>query len=130
MASVDEDPQRGFEVVRELRDSYPHIRAVILLDSSKREFILQAFRVAARGIFSRHESVENLSKCIRSVHDGQIWANSQQMSFAVEALASSPVIRAVDAKGLSLLSKREFEVVRRIAVGLSNRGSGDSMRLS
>ncbi len=114
-ASLDEDSQRGFEVLRELRVSDPHIRAVMLLDSSKRESILQAFRVGARGIFSRHESVENLSKCIRSVHDGQIWANSQQMSFAVEALASSPVIRAVDARGLSLLSKRELEVVRRLA---------------
>src|SRR5438132_6124086 len=58
-ASLDEDPQRGFEVLRELRVSDPQIRAVMLLDSSKRESILQAFRVGARGIFSRHESVEN-----------------------------------------------------------------------
>jgi len=129
-ASLDEDPQRGFEVLRELRVSDPQIRAVMLLDSSKRESILQAFRVGARGIFSRHESVENLSKCIRSVHDGQIWANSQQMSFAVEALASSPVVRAVDAKGLSLLSKRELEVVRRLAEGLSNREIADKLVLS
>src|SRR5207237_7228060 len=62
-ASLDEDPQRRFEVLRELRVSDPQIRAVMLLDSSKRESILQAFRVGARGIFSRHESVENLSKC-------------------------------------------------------------------
>jgi DNA-binding NarL/FixJ family response regulator len=46
------------------------------MDSSKRDFILQAFRVDARGIFSRHESVESLCKCVRSVHEGQIWANS------------------------------------------------------
>src|SRR5207245_8235736 len=49
-ASLDEDPQRGFEVLRELRVSDPQIRAVMLLDSSKRESILQAFRVGARGI--------------------------------------------------------------------------------
>src|SRR5881409_3294847 len=73
--------------------------------SSKREIIVQAFRAGARGIFSRHESVETLAKCIRSVHQGQIWANSQQLSFAVEALAASPMVRAVDANGLNLLSK-------------------------
>src|SRR5207247_513352 len=35
-ANLDEDPQRGFEVLRELRVSDPQIRAVMLLDSSKR----------------------------------------------------------------------------------------------
>ena len=76
--------------MRQLRASYPDILAIMLLDSSKRETMLQAFRAGARGIFSRHDSVEILSKCIRSVHEGQIWANSEQMSFAVEALATSP----------------------------------------
>jgi len=98
---LDVDPHRAFAVLRELRASHPQIRAVVLMDSSKREFILQAFRAGARGIFSRHESVESLCKCVRSVHEGQIWANSVQMSFAVEALASSPTVRAVDANGLT-----------------------------
>jgi len=127
---LDEDPHRGFEVLRELRASDPQIRAIMLLDSSKREPIVQAFRAGARGIFSRHESVENLSKCVRSVHHGQIWANSQQLSFAVEALAASPVVRAVDAKGLSLLSKRELEVVRSLAEGLTNREIAERLGLS
>ena len=84
----------------------------MLLDSSRREVILGAFRAGARGILSRHESVETLQKCIHSVYQGQIWANSQQMAFAVEALASFPSVCAVDANGLDLLSKREMDVVR------------------
>ena len=91
---------------------------------------LQAFRAGARGIFSRHDSVETLSKCIRSVYQGQIWANSEQMSFAVEALATSPVVRAVDANGLSLLSKREMDVVRSLAEGLTNREIAERLGLS
>jgi two-component system nitrate/nitrite response regulator NarL len=129
-ASLDEEPLRGFEVLRELRTSDPELRAVMLLDSSKREIIVQAFRAGARGIFSRHESVETLSKCIRSVHQGQIWANSQQLSFAVEALAASPTVRAVDANGLNLLSKRELEVVRCLAEGLTNREIAERLGLS
>jgi DNA-binding NarL/FixJ family response regulator len=129
-SKLDEEPHRAFEVLRELRASHPHIRSVMLLDSSKRDFILDAFRAGVRGIFSRHESVESLCKCVRSVHEGQIWASSLQMSFAVEALASSPTVRAVDANGLDLLSKREMEVVRSLAEGLTNREIAERLGLS
>ena len=129
-SNLDEEPHRAFEVLRELRRAHPQIRAVILLDSSKPEFILNAFRAGARGIFSRHESIESLCKCVRSVHEGQIWASSLQMSFAVEALAASPTVRAVDANGLDLLSKREMEVVRSLAEGLTNREIAERLGLS
>ena len=129
-SNLDEEPARGFEVLRELRATCADLRALMLLDSSKREAILQAFRSGARGIFSRHDSVETLCKCVRTVHQGQVWANSQQVSFAVEALASSPTVRAVDANGLNLLSKRELEVVRCLAEGLTNREIADRLGLS
>ena len=129
-SNLDEEPHRAFEVLGRLRASHPQIRTVMLMDSSKRELILQAFRAGARGIFSRHESVESLCKCVRSVHEGQIWANSLQMSFAVEALASSPTVRAVDANGLNLLSKREMEVVRSLSEGLTNREIAERLGLS
>jgi len=129
-SNLDAEPHRAFEVLRELRVAHPQIRAVVLMYSSKRESILHAFRAGARGIFSRHESMESLCKCVRSVYEGQIWASSLQMSFAVEALASSPTVRAVDANGLDLLSKREMEVVRSLAEGLSNREIAQRLGLS
>jgi DNA-binding NarL/FixJ family response regulator len=129
-ANLDEEPLRGFEVLRQLRAACPGILGVMLLDSSRKEAVLQAFHAGARGIFSRHEPVESLSKCIRCVYDGQIWANSQQMAFAVEELAGSPVVRAIDANGLSLLSKRELEVVRSLAEGLTNREIAERLGLS
>lgn len=129
-SNLDEEPMRGFELLRQLRAADPGVLAIMLLDSSKRETVLQAFRAGARGIFSRHDSLEILSKCIRSVREGQIWANSEQLTFAVEALATSPTLRAVDANGLSLLSKREMEVVRSLAEGLTNREIAERLGLS
>ena len=129
-STLDEQPMRGCDTLRELRAKNPALRAVMLLDSSRREVILGAFRAGARGILSRHESVETLQKCIHSVYQGQIWANSQQMSFAVEALASFPSVCAVDANGLDLLSKREMDVVRSLAEGLTNREIAERLGLS
>jgi two-component system nitrate/nitrite response regulator NarL len=129
-SNLDERPGRGFEVLRGLRASNADLRAVVLLDSSKGEMVLEAFRSGARGVFSKNDSVDILSKCLRKVYEGQIWANSQQIATLVQALASSHNIHAVDARGLNLLSKREMEVVRSVAQGLSNREIAERLHLS
>lgn len=129
-ANLDEQPSRGLEILQELRTSFPGIRAVVLLHSSKRELIVDAFRAGARGIFSRQGSIEMLMKAVRCVHEGQIWANSREMTLAVEALANSRVIRPMNANGLNLLSRREMEVVRCLAEGMTNREIAERLQLS
>src|SRR6266852_6785060 len=66
-ANLDEEPLRGFEILRQLRAACPGIPGIMLLDSSRKEAVLQAFNSGARGILSRHDSLESLSKCIRCV---------------------------------------------------------------
>ncbi len=128
--NLDEQPLHGIEVLRQLKSNFGGIRAIVLLDSSKRDLVIEAFRAGARGLFTRHESMEMLSKCVRRVHEGQIWANSEQMAFAIEALAAAPTVRAVGANGVELLSKRELEVVRCLADGLTNREIATRLGLS
>ena len=129
-ANLDEQPSRGFEVVAEVRAAGPNVRSVVLLDSLNDEMVLHAFRAGARGIFGKSQPVEALRKCIRCVQQGQIWANTREMSLAVEALANAPTVRTVNARGLSLLSKREVQVVRSVAQGLSNREIAQRLKLS
>ena len=70
------------------------------------------------------------SKCLRRVHEGQIWANSEQMGLLAQAFASSDTVHAVDARGMNLLSKRETEIVRSVAEGLTNREIAERLGLS
>jgi DNA-binding NarL/FixJ family response regulator len=114
------DAECGFGILQEIRETNPHARAVMLLDSSKRECILQAFRSGARGVFDRHESLDMLCRCIHRIHEGEVWVNSEQMALVLEALAAAPNVRAVDGHGMNLLSKRELDVVRGLAEGLTN----------
>lgn len=129
-SNLDEQPSRGFEVLRELRTVSPNFRAVVLMDSLNDEMVVNAFRAGARGIFGKSQPVEVLCQCVRCVHQGQIWANSREMTLAVEALANSLTVRTVDARGLSLLSKREIQVVHCLAEGLNNREIADRLKLS
>ena len=129
-ATLDEHPSHGIEILRELRALRPATKAVVLLDSSKDEAIVQAFRAGARAVFGRNDPIEMLSGCVRCVHQGQIWANSQHLSIAIGALANSPTVRAVNADGMNLLSQRELQVVRFLAEGLTNREIAERMKLS
>jgi two-component system, NarL family, nitrate/nitrite response regulator NarL len=129
-SALDGHPARGLDTLRELRAACPGIRAVVLLDSRKPESILDAFRAGARGVFNRDSSIEMFCKCIRSVHQGQIWAESADVALVIEALASAPRMRLPTADGLNLLSKRECEVVRCLVQGLTNREIAERMGLS
>jgi two-component system nitrate/nitrite response regulator NarL len=129
-STLDEHPSQGIEVLRELRALHPGTRAVVLLDSSKNEAVVQAFRAGARAVFGRNDPIEMLGACVRCVHQGQIWANSHHLSIAIGALANSPTVRAVNADGMNLLSERELQVVRFLAEGLTNREIAERMKLS
>lgn len=129
-SNVDQRPGHGFEVLRGLRAAHADLKAVMLLDAAQGELILEAFRSGARGIFDKDDSIETLGKCLRKVHEGQIWASSAQVETLINALASSHNIRAVDARGLNLLTKREMEIVRGVAQGLSNREIAERLHLS
>ncbi len=129
-SNLDESPSRAFEIVHELRTMRPNLKSIMLLESSRRETVVEAFRAGARGIFSKNESHKTLTKCIRCVHDGQVWANRKDLIFALDALITMPSVRAVDANGVNLLSKRELEVVRCVVEGLTNGEIGQRLGLS
>lgn len=120
---------RGFEVLRLVRERQPKVRAILLLDS-RSESVLESFRAGARGVVSRQESVEILSRCVTSVHQGQIWANSEQVALVVETLVSSQSPRPISTRALEQLSKRELEIVECVGQGWSNRKIAERLGLS
>ena len=121
----------GLSVLEEIHSKYPEMRLVLLIDSSEPEVVVQAFRAGARGVFDRSEShFERLCKCILRVHQGQIWAKTQQLEFIVNALRPMTSLRVVDAKGKNLLTKREEDLVRLVADGLGNRDIARQLDLS
>jgi len=120
-AELDEEKGKGFEIARELRTLHAETRVVMLLDASERNQVVEAFRAGARGVFCRSESLTSLARCIQCVSDGQIWANSRELRYLLEALGEALPLRVVDTRGAALLSRREVEVVRCVAEGLSNR---------
>jgi len=127
---LEDDPKRGFELAKEIRLAAPGARVVLLIDNCRPETVVEAFRAGARGVFSRNESIAVLAKCVTCVAQGQIWANSEQMGYAVEALSSAASRRHFNSEELKSLSRREQEVASALSDGLSNREIAERLQLS
>ena len=123
-------PGKGFEVLRELRIAVPNTRTVMLLDTGKRELVVEAFRSGARGVFCREDPLKMLIRCIYKVREGQLWVSGPQLEFLLETLAHAPATRLINTEGIELLSKRERDVVRWVTGGYSNTEIARRMNLS
>jgi len=62
-----------------------------------------------------------LSKCIQTVHSGQIWASNEDIEHILAALINTKPIQFNNADGMPLLTRREEDVVRLVSDGLKNR---------
>jgi DNA-binding NarL/FixJ family response regulator len=129
-AELQDGPHEGYRVLRALRELQSRTRAIMLLSSREPESVIDAFRFGAHGVIFRDEPIETLGKCIHAVHEGQVWANSLHLGFLIEALSRSTPLCLKDAHGIDLLSKREEEVVRLVAEGMSNKGVSAQLGLS
>lgn len=112
----------GYRVLQSLPISCPKTAAIMMLPVSDRDLVIDAFRGGARGIICRVHAIKSLSKCIRTVHRGQIWANNQDLVYLLDFLAQLKPLRAVKSGGgMRLLTPREGEVVHLLAEGMSTR---------
>ena len=130
-ATLQDGLLSGLAIFPQLREQYPDVRRVLMIDHPEPELVLEAFRAGARGIFTCYESqFDALCKCISCVHGGQVWASAEQLNYLVDALTQAHTLRLVNAKGFDLLSKREEEVVQQVAEGLSNHDIAQQLHLS
>jgi DNA-binding NarL/FixJ family response regulator len=122
---------RDLSLLRWLHLSHPKVAPVMLVDNCDRDLVVGAFRAGAKGLFLFSDSpLRSLCRCISSVARGQVWINSQQMHFLLDALSQVPALRVVNVKGKPLLTAREEQVVALVADGLSNREVAVELGLS
>jgi DNA-binding NarL/FixJ family response regulator len=129
-ANLRDGPQTGFAIVREIHRSFPKTRAIVLLEASEPELVVNAFRAGAKGIFCRAGSFEALCKCIRTVHKGQIWATSEELQSVMDVLTRAAPLQMTNFSGAGLLTKREEQVVHLVAEGLTNNEIASKLNLS
>jgi DNA-binding NarL/FixJ family response regulator len=107
----------GLEVIRQLRVDYPKLPILVLTMHSEGQYVVRAVEAGAMGYITKQSAPEQLVKAIRKVHDGHRYLTDE----AAEALALRVAKGAHGRSPLDTLSMRELQVLRRLALGNTNR---------
>ena len=135
-AHLKDGPDSGFDLTREIRTRYPATDVVMLLDSVEPAAVIEAFRAGATGILSRDDPFQVLCKCIYVVSQGQVWAGSRDLRFALDALRQNSSANKSSSgsskvtKPANTLTSREESLVDLVAEGMTNRDISRHLHLS
>ena len=107
----------GLEVINQLQSRHPELPILVLTMHEEGQYVVRAIQAGAMGYLTKQSAPEQLVNAIRKVKDGQRYLTDD----AAEALALR-VARGSDGQSLlDSLSMREMQVLRRLALGQTNR---------
>jgi DNA-binding NarL/FixJ family response regulator len=127
---LEDGPLTGFKLLHELRTVESKTPTVMLLESMERELVVGAFRGGARGVYGREYSFNALPKCIRKVHEGQVWVSNMELQFLLDLVISKQPLTLNHTGGMARLTPRERDVVRLVADGMRNQEIALNLHLS
>lgn len=117
----------GTEVLAELRRRGMETRVVLLTAAIEDDQVLEAVGLGVQGVVLKEMAPQLLLRCLRKVHGGGKWLESESFG---RALATAAGRRARNGDDPSRLSKRELEIVHLVGEGLRNREIGERLFIS
>jgi two-component system invasion response regulator UvrY len=116
----------GLEVISQLESHHPELPILVLTMHEEGQYVVRAIQAGAMGYLTKQSAPEQLVKAIRKVHEGQRYITDE----AAESLALR-VAKGSDGKSpLDSLSMRELQVLRRLAMGQTNREIAHAYHIS
>ena len=127
----------GAEATRQILESLPETRVLVLTTYADDEFLFPALQAGARGYLTKDATAEEIEHAIRALAAGQTHLDPAVQQRLVAAVldhthppATSETAPVAPADLPDQLTPREVEVLKLIAAGLSNREIADSLVLS
>lgn len=116
----------GLEVISQLRNYYPKLPILILTMHEEGQYVVRAIEAGAMGYITKQSAPEQLVMAIRKVHSGCRFVTDE----AAEALALRVAKGTHGQSPLDSLSMRELQVLRRLAMGHTNREIANAYSIS
>ncbi len=129
---IDSSGNFGIDIVPSILKSWEKGRIIFMSSTGDKPNYLRAVQDGALGVVSIAQGPEILVKAIRKVYAGEVWIERSMLADLLTSisreklgLASSP-----EANMISLLSRREREIIKLIGQGLKNQQIAAKLCLS
>ncbi len=118
----------GIEATRRMKEIAPDVKVLILTVHEDKELLREAIRVGACGYINKRAAESELIDAINAVNHGIIYVQPQLMRALVFPDSGSP--EEVKTGAVEELTPREFDVMRLIVQGHTNRQIAELLNLS
>jgi two-component system invasion response regulator UvrY len=116
----------GLEVTSQLLALNVSLPVLILTMYEEEQYVIRAIEAGAKGYITKRSAPEQLVAAIRRVHAGGRYLSAE----ATEILALHVARGERGRSPLDMLSRRELQVLRRLAMGHTNREIAESYHIS
>ncbi|MDP9052501.1 MAG: response regulator transcription factor [Acidobacteriota bacterium] len=129
-AELEVNTGNAFDLVATVCRTHNTTGVVMLLSHFSHEQVIKAFRLGARGVFSRQQPMAEFLSCVEHVRKGFIWAGKQETTALLEAFRSIPAPEVLTPANSPSLTVRELQVVKCAARGKTNKSIAAELGLS
>jgi DNA-binding NarL/FixJ family response regulator len=119
----------GIEATRQISETCPNTRVIILSMYSTPQHISRAFKAGARGYILKESAGDDVIKAIQTVHNGMIFMCSEISEVVVSQYIKDSKVSDVD-DPLSCLNTREREILQLLVEGKTNTKIAEILFLS
>jgi len=121
----------GMEALRDLGNSVPGMKTVVLTVAIAKRQIVEALQLGARGIVLKEGARDVLANCIESLLKGSYWVDRQPISDVhkvIKDLLASPELNRPSKR--DLLNPKEMQIVTFIVEGRTNKDIAGTLNTS
>lgn len=131
LIDIDLPGMNGLRLLRELAPRLPDAKFVMLTVSTDQSDVLEAVRLGASGYLTKDLDADALLRSIRGVRDGDLAMPRRLAARTMRDLVDAGMGRSPGERaGLVGLSRREDEILRLLANGLTDREIGEALTIS